>query len=152
MGLDTTHNCWRGAYSGFREFRQMVGRAAGLPYRVIDDPDRYDHGQLTEDIDWSIYTPDNLQGRWRKQKPVWQQDGDVYGTPKQDDVLYLIVHSDCGGELRRGYLPRLRDRLVELEPEYERLTADNGYLGGRLRQFIDGLEAAIEAGEHVAFG
>lgn len=152
MGLDTTHDCWHGSYGGFREFREMVGRAAGLPYRIITDQTHYDFGQPTVDIDWDLYTDENLHGRWHKQRPVWQRAGDVYGTPKQDDVLYLIVHSDCDGELRREYLPRLRDRLIEIEPEYERLTADDSYLHGRLRQFIDGLDSAIEAGEHVTFG
>lgn len=151
MGLDTTHNCWHGSYGGFKEFRELVGRAAGLPYRVITDPDDYDKGGYTVDIDWDLYTDENLHGRWRKKKPVWQQKGDIYGTPRQDDVLYLIVHSDCDGQLRRGYLSALRDRLIELEPEYDRLAAGNVYARDDLRCFISGLEAAIEAGEHVSF-
>lgn len=151
MGLDTSHDCWHGAYSGFREFREFVGRAAGLPYRLITDPDAYDNGQCTLDIDWDIYPEGALYGRWRRAAPVWQQKGDIYGTPTQDDVLYLLVHSDCNGELRCGYLPKLKARLEEIEPEYERLTAGKPYLQGRLRRFINGLEAAIEAGEHVDF-
>jgi hypothetical protein len=31
MGLDTTHNCWHGAYSAFMRWRQEIAKAAGLP-------------------------------------------------------------------------------------------------------------------------
>lgn len=31
MGLDTTHDCWHGSYSGFMRWRQAVAAAAGLP-------------------------------------------------------------------------------------------------------------------------
>lgn len=150
MGLDTSHDCWHGAYGGFREFRALVGRAAGLPYRLITDTESYDYGKYTVDIDWDLYEDEDLVGRWRKQSPVWQQKGDIYGTPQQDDVLYLIVHSDCEGQLRNGYLSRLKARLEELEPAYDALavgTSDEK----SLRRFIEGLERAIEAGEHVDF-
>ncbi|QNN98918.1 hypothetical protein PBI_MOVA_86 [Mycobacterium phage Mova] len=152
MGLDTTHDCWHGAYSGFTRFREVVGRAAGLPYIIPSDPDHWSHGSPVLDFDWDLYTLDNYQGRWRKKDPVWRRPDDIYGIPKQDDVLYLLIHSDCDGELRRGYLPRLKARLEELEPEYERLANDDDYLRGRLHTFIEGLGRAIDAGEHVRFG
>lgn len=149
MGLDTTHDCWHGAYGGFREFREKVGIAAGLPYRIITDEERYDKGQRTLDIDWDRYPAEALYGRWRKVRPSWIRKGDVYGTPVYDDVLYLLVHSDCDGELRLGYLPRLKARLEQLEPAYENITSD--WDQSRLRQFINGLELAIEQREHVRF-
>ena len=31
MGLDTTHDCWHGAYSAFMRWRQEIARIAGLP-------------------------------------------------------------------------------------------------------------------------
>lgn len=150
MGLDTSHDCWHGAYSGFRDFRELVGRAAGLPHRLITNPERYDCGRYTADIDWDVYENENLQGRWRKASPAWRQKGDIYSSPVQDDVLYLIVHSDCDGQLRNGYLPKLKARLEELEPKYDELAAGN-FDEKSLRRFIDGLERAIEAGEHVDF-
>lgn len=30
MGLDTTHDCWHGAYSAFHRFRHGIARAIGL--------------------------------------------------------------------------------------------------------------------------
>lgn len=150
MGLNTSHGCWDGPYSSFRDFRELVGRAAGLPYRLITDPSAYDYGKWTADIDWSIYPAAAYQGHWYKVQPTWVRNGDIYSHPKQDDVLYLIVHSDCDGKLRRGYLPRLKARLEELEPRYDQLAA-GGYGEKSLRRFIEGLERAIEAGEHVDF-
>jgi len=61
------------------------------------------------------------------------------------------VHSDCDGKLKLDYLPALRDRLVELEPKYDAIVRDDDYLTGRLRQFIEGLDQAIELGEDVDF-
>lgn len=31
MGLDTSHNCWHGSYSGFMAFRRELAKAAGMP-------------------------------------------------------------------------------------------------------------------------
>ncbi|QGH79670.1 hypothetical protein SEA_MINNIE_81 [Mycobacterium phage Minnie] len=70
MGLDTTHDCWHGAYGGFARFREVVGRAAGLPYIIPSDPDHWSHGSPVLDFDWDLYTLDNYQGRWRKKDPV----------------------------------------------------------------------------------
>lgn len=30
MGLDTTHNCWHGAYSSFNKFRYSLGHQIGI--------------------------------------------------------------------------------------------------------------------------
>lgn len=144
MGLDTTHDCWHGAYGGFARFRELVGRAAGLPYRP---------GNLGPvlDIDWDSVTDRQLDGHWDRKAPTVESSG-IYDPPITDPVLYLLVHSDCDGKLRRGYLPALKARLEELEPAYDDLVAGDYYYGSRLRQFIEGLEAAIEAGGHVEFG
>ncbi len=142
MGLDTTHNCWHGAYSGFREFRELVGKAAGLPYV----PSKDGRGDRL-DIDWDRVTERQIYGHWDRKSPTAYRIG--YDPPITDAVLYLLIHSDCGGKLRRGYLPALKARLEELEPSYERLIARHPnvhYLSSRLRQFTDGLGEAIEAG------
>ena len=31
MGLDTSHDCWHGAYSSFMAWRQAIAKAAGYP-------------------------------------------------------------------------------------------------------------------------
>ncbi len=149
MGLRTSHDCWDGGYVGI--FRDLVGRAAGLPYRRLD-PGKFGGDVL--DIDWDTITPRQLDGHWDRKGPTVQRPSGSYDTPITDPVLYLLVHYDTEGKLRRGYLPQLKARLEELEPEYDRLIVGNRnqhYLASLLRQFIEGLDAAIEAGEHVEF-
>lgn len=149
MGLDTSHDCWHGAYSGFAMFREAVGRAAGLPYRIAEK--QYGDGtRYVLDIDWNTVTSEQIEGDWET-PPTWQRPDDIYGSPIHDPVLYLLIHSDCDGYLRLEYLPALKARLEELEPAFERATADSEYLRGSLRQFINGLEAAIDAYEDVEF-
>ena len=152
MGLDTTHDCWHGAYSGFGLFREMVGRAAGLPYRIAKQQHRDGVTRYVLDVDWDNVTPDQIAGKWGKVIPTWQRPDDIYGVAIHDPVLYLLIHSDCDGKLHRKYLPELKERLEEIEPTYERMTANDDYLRGRLRAFINGLEAAIEQDQHVKFG
>lgn len=44
MGLDTTHNCWHGAYSSFNRFRYSLGKQIGIN---LDDYIGYgDNGTL----------------------------------------------------------------------------------------------------------
>lgn len=150
MGLDTSHDCWHGAYSGFALFRETVGRAAGLPYRLAEK--QFGDGvRHTLDIDWERVTSAQIAGEWNGVKPTWQKPDDIYAHPVHDPVLYLLIHSDCDGFLQREYLPELKSRLEELEPEFDRLTADDDYLRGDLREFINGLERAIEDDEDVVF-
>lgn len=46
MGLDTTHDCWHGAYSSFNEFRYELGRRIGIN---LDDYKGY-HGNGTKEL------------------------------------------------------------------------------------------------------
>lgn len=144
MGLDTSHDCWHGPYGSFKEFRELVGRAAGLPYRRAADGDGY-----VLDIDWDPVSMRQIEGHWDRKGPTVQSSG-IYDPPITDPVLYLLVHSDCDGKLRRGYLPALKKRLEELLPAYERLAEDR-YSKHKLQTFIDGLQRAIDQGEHVDF-
>lgn len=149
MGLDTTHDCWHGAYSGFAVFRELVGRAAGLPYRVSER--QYGDGiRHTLDIDWEQITDAQIDGDWIE-PPCIERVG--YDPPLRDPVLYLLIHSDCEGKLRCKYLKELKARLEELEPAYDQLVNghEDGWYKRRLRQFIDGLALAIKKGDDVAF-
>lgn len=149
MGLTATHDCWSASYSGFNDFRQVVGLAARLPY-VTEPGDRRPH----LDIDWDQVTERQLMGHWDRKPPTAYRIG--YDPPIVDPVLYLLIHSDCEGKLRRGYLPALKARLEELEPRYREIVtaADTEFSTAYLedcRRFINGLGNAIEAGEHVEF-
>lgn len=146
MGLDTTHDCWHGAYSGFGIFRELVGRAAGLPYREADE--QYGDGmRRVLDIDWEQITDDQVAGDWAE-PPCINRVG--YDPPLTDPVLYLLIHSDCDGKLRCKYLKELKSRLEDLVPRFNELAGD-GYGEGRLDRFIKGLGDAINKGDDVLF-
>ena len=53
MGLDTTHNCWHGGYSGFNRFRYSLGYQIGID---LDDYLGYEgkKGKKLEDIDHDL--------------------------------------------------------------------------------------------------
>lgn len=36
MGLDTSHNCWHGAYSGFNTFRETLAQLIGMNLRSME--------------------------------------------------------------------------------------------------------------------
>lgn len=127
MGLDTTHNCWHGSYSGFRTFRDAVAVAAKEHFDYT--PNYQDHPSRA------------FMGWW---------DADHHYTHLLD---VFFVHSDC-----EGYL--FPNDIQELVPALEQLV---GYLNdepafkgwpstrGQLRQFIDGLNDALNEWEVVRF-
>jgi hypothetical protein len=142
MGLDTSHDCWHGAYSGFFRFREALGRVAGLPYRrsLSGFP------PVELDIDWDKVTRGQLAGDWDAAPAV---ERGCYDPPLRDPLLYLLIHSDCDGVLKHGYLQPLADRLEELQPRIE--AAGDHYVIRHLAEFITGLRRAQESGEDVKF-
>jgi hypothetical protein len=129
MGLDTTHDCWHGAYSSFTRWRTAVSLAAG--YYVQDDA-----GYPSVVIDWDAFEAKNYQGEW-DQLP-------------EDPLLILIVHSDCDGHITPEAAPWLADRLEQILPR----VADSGdgrSLRSDTERFIKGLRDAAAAGEKVEF-
>lgn len=140
MGLDTTHNCFHGAYSAFGRWRHEVARAAGyqiLP--VVYDGVTYD----TIMLEWHRYRPDiEFMGEWKE-------------TP-HDPLIVLFAHSDCEGAIYPEQAGPLADALEALLPKLEGLESV-GHLAARggiaqvTRYFIDGLRAAVQAGEPVEF-
>jgi hypothetical protein len=123
MGLDTSHDCWHGSYNGFGIFRNLVGKVAGLPYRKPNMAlGEFGHDVL--DIDWDQITMRQIMGHWDRKGPTVDR-GPGYDAPITDPVLYLLVHSDCDGKLRRGYLPELKTRLEELTPKCDELADEH---------------------------
>lgn len=133
MGLDTSHDCWHGAYSAFTRWRHELAKAAG--YQVIRI-----EGQIhdTTMLDWGHIAEKNFYGEW--------------DVPPSDPLILLIAHSDCEGVIHPEHGALLADRLTELLPL---LNGDGGGHIGSYREktqtFIDGLRAAVAAGEDVDF-
>lgn len=140
MGLDTSHDCWHGAYSAFSRWRQEVAKAAGYYVVPVTWPDM-GYPVDTVMLEWHRYEEKNYHGEWDE-------------LPS-DPLLLLIVHSDCDGEIKPEHAPLLADRLEEILPElsdegFGHIAARGGYAEAT-RKFIAGLRAAAEAGEPVDF-
>lgn len=123
MGLDTSHDCWHGAYSSFSTWRSNIAKAAGYP--ISKELCGYE-------LTWDDFKLENYQGEW--------------DTAPADDLLYLLVHSDCDGVIHPEHAALLARRLEELKP----LLSDE-WNREHTQQFIDGLWAAAMAGEDVDF-
>lgn len=157
MGLDTTHNCWHGAYSAFSRWREQLAIAAGYTFSYVPMfPETYEHsdamrqGPMREnvDIDWGNIEATigrDLMGKW----PAIPVRPD--GTP--DPLIILLAHSDCEGEIESKYCGPLADRLEELLPKVEGIDA-GGHVGSMVEKtqtFIKGLRLAAKRGEKVGF-
>lgn len=141
MGLWVSHGCWTGAYSAFSRWREQLARSAGYDVAKVtwENDDLFMNGRDCVLIDWGHITMANVMGDWDK-------------TPT-DPLLVLITHSDCEGVIHPAQADPLADRLTELLPLLPG-EADLGHIGDwrmKTQAFIDGLRAAVEAGEDVEF-
>lgn len=140
MGLDTTHDCWHGAYSAFSRWRDKLAEVAG--YQMMDPtPEEQAEGHFRQYpmIEWSGIVDANFMGEWTRTPP--------------DPLIVLIAHSDCGGVIHPEQAAPLATRIEELLP-----LLPEGEAPGHIRhwrdktqQFIDGLREAVRAGEDVEF-
>ncbi len=145
MGLDTSHDCWHGAYSAFTQWRHAVAEAAG--YTIIRPGPLPTHPGVGQypyvDLDWDVFEEKNYQGEWDR-------------PPGDDPLLYLIVHSDCDGVIHPKEGRHLAARLEQLLPKL-----DGSFFGVRrgrtwslrdlTEQFVVGLRKAAAADEDVDF-
>jgi hypothetical protein len=129
MGLDTTHDCWHGAYSAFNRFRHGIARAIGLDLASMWG---FTDGTGRTGIAWDLLRPDPIHA--------------------------LLNHSDCEGEIAVADLLPLAARLDELIPALEaidRLDPGVGHLSDGLaaaaKRFAAGLRRAADEGVPVEF-
>ena len=148
MGLDVSHDAWRGAYSAFSRWRHMLAEAAGYEVAEIVEevhewPGRHDY-KVTRPlvlIDWGHIKPENYKG-------VWAEEDEP-----SDPLIYLIAHSDCDGHMTPRHARLLADRLEGILP----LLPDEvtpGHIGNpraKTRAFIDGCRAAHKANQRLRF-
>ena len=139
MGLDVSHDCWSGAYSGFSRFRDKLASVAG--YEFIQDAAR--GGRQMVALDYGAWPEPNYYD-----PPIIPYRAD--GT--QDPILLLLMHSDCEGRIRAEHVKALADRLTELLPNIE--GDGHGHVGdyhAATQQFINGLRLAEQCNEDVVF-
>lgn len=124
MGLDVSHDAWRGAYSAFMRWRQHVAEKAGLPPLMTMEGFTTDGG-----ITWS-------------------------SVDVKPELRELLFHSDCDGEIAVEHLDGLAselERLADLmadEGDHGHIRC--GMRSATLR-FAAGCRAALAAGEPLDF-
>lgn len=151
MGLDTSHNCWHGAYGAFNRWRTEVCKLAGLPplelmegfYQAIpnteyQDPIHWAQKGLNDETAFSDLKS-RLPIKWESLKP--------------SALHKLLYHSDCDGELLWQDCDAISD---ELETVLTRMKDEDagGHIGNwkdKTQTFIDGLRLASKNKENVEF-
>jgi hypothetical protein len=139
VGLDTTHDCWHGAYSAFSRWREALAQAAGYELKLIKYPDGFSANEV-QCVNWEAITEENLAGRWDR-------------TP-EEPLVVLFAHSDCEGAIYPAQAGPLADRLENLLPKLTEMGDGVGHIGyyeAKTRAFIDGLRAAVKSNEPVEF-
>lgn len=151
MGLDTTHDCWHGAYSAFMRWRQELAKLAGLPpldmmegfYAPLDGermslPTLYCTNGNARECSHLKRLDEQLPIRWDCLKP--------------DALHELLHHSDCDGEIPWERCGAIADSLEKLIPL---MNGDGGgHIGNwkdKTQAFVDGLRLAAKEKENVEF-
>lgn len=138
MGLDTTHDCWSGAYSAFNRFRTGILRAAQGDYLERNGLSSKGFTIGYHWYPWDMFTENNLMGQW--------------DTLPEDPLVVLIAHSDCEGIIPAAATGPLADRLEGLLPALDDDGVGGHYHGRKdVEQFIAGLRTAAAANEDVEF-
>lgn len=143
MGLDTSHDCFHGAYSAFSRFRLALAAAAKIPLKLMEGY-----------YEWPGWILDTLP---KTQREI--MSGLFAALPlswelfEGDPLVVLLHHSDCDGTIPLEHCAALAKRLRELAPL---LRGQNG--GGHMGdiraaalRFAEGLELAASKGEDVRF-
>ena len=136
MGLDTTHDCWYGAYSAFYRWRVIVARMVlGIQLTEMEGFEKgifaqglKEAGLLMDPLPWSPYD----------------------GRP----IVILLNHSDCDGEILTGDCLAIAEELKAIMPLAKKLPPGWGHMpdfAKATQRWIDGLEEAAERGENVEF-
>lgn len=164
MGLDTTHDCWHGAYSAFGRWREGLAKAAGIPLHLMEryySPDDMFHGPPTHAaLEWaapreggplckSHYGPELYH--WIERISEWLPI--KWGALNPDVLHILLDHSDCDGWIPAEHCAALADRLEQLMPILP-TEDDPGHIGNwqeKTQKFIDGLRLAASRNENVEF-
>jgi hypothetical protein len=152
MGLDTSHNCWHGAYGAFMRWREKIANVAGLPPLELMEgfytplypkpanlnlPSLY-HG-IDEEERYLKHIDSQLPIKWECLKP--------------SPLHFLLYHSDCDGNIPWS---KCRKIANELEKLISKLPDEDvgGHIGNwreKTRTFVDGLRLAYSKKENVRF-
>jgi hypothetical protein len=130
MGLDTSHDAWRGPYSRFNAFRRRLAELAGFP--PLDEMEGFKYNKDTYKP-----LPDALS---------WD------GCPGDRRLVPLLNHSDCDGEIAPECCGPIADALEELAAKLpDDPNTEDGWQRRYMLRFAKGCRAAAAAGEPIDF-
>lgn len=90
MGLNTTHGAWDGPYSSFMEWRIWIAEQVGINLLKMEGYSDRDYGNPK------------------------RKRGTIKWETIDDDIKYLLNHSDCDGHLTPGQCKKIAIRLKEI--------------------------------------
>ncbi len=152
MGLDTSHDCWHGAYSAFNRWRTMLARVAGMPPLVLMEGFFDPEQAVTGNPFWKQYEEDKQRG-CIGEGSIWSQLPIRWEGLNPSPLHTLLHHSDCDGEIAWQECDAIADALEALIPLLPKVEAA-GHIGDwrdKTQTFVDGLRVAAKKQENVEF-
>jgi hypothetical protein len=146
MGLDVSHNAWRGSYSAFSRWRWKLAAVAGLPPLGLMDG-FFERGAYDDPFKELAREFPNIAETYYDALPI------PWDALKPDPLHVLLHHSDCDGQIDPTDCGPIADRLEELLPLLP-TEPDPGHIGDwqeKTRKFIAGCRAAAAASEPLEF-
>lgn len=150
MGLDTSHNCWQGAYSAFMRWRRELAKVAGLPPLDLMEGFFSVDGGYSNNPFFEQRSKDKAEGH---NEHIWDSLPIKWESLKPSALHSLLNHSDCEGEIAWQDCEPIADELEKLIPLMPQGEA-GGHIGNwrdKTKQFVDGLRLAHKSKENVNF-
>jgi len=146
MGLDTTHNCWHGAYSAFMEWRIKIAHLAGFPPLELMEG-FWEGSHLQEVFGMTNFCRGSFERLMERLPIKW----DNY---EENPLTILLRHSDCEGIICYDDAPYIARELEKLLLQMKTIPDQNGHIGNwhqKTSQFIKGLRLASTMKENIEF-
>ena len=151
MGLDISHNAFKGKYSDFNRLRQSVAWAIGGSYPPHWHRDS--SGALIRDIRGMLEIDGSLNN------DMWYGPAGHNIRESHPGLFIFLSHSDCDGELSPQECIAVANELEAILPQIDALPIsavgrrilEQGGAGAVLRKFIAGCRTAAMNNEPLLF-
>ncbi len=132
MGLDTTHDAWHGPYSAFMEWR--IWLAKQIEINLLDMEGFSERDYLNPD----------------------RKKGTIKWNTVDDDLKFLLNHSDCDGHLTPTKCKKIAERLKSIIgdreiPEKSLFNSKDDWYLIKTYNFMKGCLNAYENKENLEF-
>jgi len=156
MGLDTSHDCWHGAYSAFHRWRKEIAKHIGIPLDLMEG--FYNHCEISfEDFEnLLISSKDETYPSWARDLCLGVTNDILplkWESFKPNPLHYLLHHSDCDGNIPWSKCRKMANELEKIMPLLP-TDSGGGHIGDwhdKTQKFIDGLRAAYTEKQNVIF-